>query len=46
MKVIIARLFDSRTPARYIGRHRAPSALPAAFTMAEARRVRAARLVS
>ncbi|NUO55403.1 MAG: hypothetical protein HOV71_12200 [Hamadaea sp.] len=46
MKVIIARLFDSRTPARYIGRHRAPSALPAAFAMGQARRARTARLVS
>ncbi|MCP2326143.1 hypothetical protein HDA40_004650 [Hamadaea flava] len=46
MKVIIARLFDSRTPARYIGRHRAPFVLPAAFVVGQARRARAARVVS
>jgi len=45
MKVIIARFFDNRAPARYIGRHRAPSALPA-FVVPQARRSRAARLVS
>lgn len=25
MKVLLARLFEPRYPARYIGRHRAPS---------------------
>jgi hypothetical protein len=29
MKELIARLFEPRYPARYIGRHRAPGALPA-----------------
>lgn len=28
MKDLIARLFEPRFPGRYIGRHRAPSALP------------------
>lgn len=28
MKELIARLFEPRYPARYIGRHRAPSAIP------------------
>jgi hypothetical protein len=41
MKHIINRLFEPRYPARYIGRHRAPSSLPA-LTMARARRARVA----
>jgi hypothetical protein len=45
MKVIIARLFEPRYPVRYIGRHRAPSALPAALAVGPARRVREARVV-
>lgn len=42
MKVIIARLFEPKFPARYIGRHRAPHQLPATFTAAVRRAPRTA----
>lgn len=42
MKVIIARLFEPRFPARYIGRHRAPFHLPVSMSSAVRRTPRAA----
>jgi len=43
MKVIINRLFEPRYPVRYIGRHRAPSILPA-LSMTTLRRARLAKV--
>jgi len=44
MKVIIARIWEPRYPARYIGRHRAPHSLSVTLAGGSARRIREARV--
>jgi hypothetical protein len=46
MKDLITRLFEPRYPARYIGRHRAPSALPVLVSAPRRSRTETARIAT